>query len=958
MSLGKNSVFFRSANLASRFAFIIGAIISVLCPLSPALYSQAEFGVEGDLTVLGTSGTALDPDVEIKGFTVFGSTQAAYPGAVVARGNVVINGALSVSSGAYFVDSSTFSAANKIFINDGSTGQLLSKRSDGSLQWTSAGVIGDNLGNHTATQVLNLANNPVIGVSSLTVLAPTTMASSLWVSTSATIPHLYVSTVGFVGIGTASPGAKLDVKAGLGNTYAVKVSSNDGTELMVVQHNGNVGIGTASPGAYKLNVQGNIYAQTQGASAGEVVTAGRLVGTGTGLSGGGDLTADRTISLANTAVTAASYGSASQVGTFTVDTQGRLTAAGNVTISGTSPAGSTLTNGKIWVGNGSNMAAEVAVGGDATITNAGALTIANAAVSNVKLRNSGALSVIGNATSASASPADISAGTDGYVLRRNGTTLDFGAVTVGGGGTGLTAGTSGGVPYFSGTGTMASSALLTQYNLLLVGGSGAAPYALGSLGTSGQVLTSAGSGAIPAWGIIPTQTSALLSSAHTDTLAATVVRGDLIVGNSTPAWSRLAKGTQYQTLQGGLTDPGWGAVALNQSAAVSGILPSANGGTGIAYFTVAGPTTARTYTFPDASETVATLGQTQTFTGATTFNSTITGSITGNAGTVTNGVYTNAANSLTLINPLTTIPESWIGPSSTAGIYFKSGNVGIGTTGPGAKLDVRADLSLFGATQGLTYINGNQINFRYDLNSNAAGWINLNGYAGGDTQYRDLYIGDGEGAAMAFFDGSTGNVGIGTIGPTGRLNVVSNSITDSNAFRVDTAGGVTAVFVSTNGNVGIGTKSPAGLLELSKASGPQLMITTVGNGNYLIGRRSAGTIAAPSAITGANSNLLYMMGLGYGDTAFQTAGYITIQSAGAISDTSSPGQILFETTPASSVTALERMRIDSAGNVGIGPLPPWARLTWYRQGRRLTRWPRSGETPAARSFPPCQPPAL
>jgi hypothetical protein len=58
----------------------------------------------------------------------------------------------------------------------------------------------------------------------------------------------------------------------------------------------------------------------------------RAIAAGTGLSGGGDLSADRTINLANTAVGAASYGSASQVATFTVDAQGRLTAAANAAI--------------------------------------------------------------------------------------------------------------------------------------------------------------------------------------------------------------------------------------------------------------------------------------------------------------------------------------------------------------------------------------------------------------------------------------------------------------------------------------------------------------------------------------------------------------------------------------------------------------------------------------------------
>ena len=55
------------------------------------------------------------------------------------------------------------------------------------------------------------------------------------------------------------------------------------------------------------------------------------IATGTGLTGG-PITSTGTISLANTAVTAASYGNASTVGSFTVDAQGRLTAASNTAI--------------------------------------------------------------------------------------------------------------------------------------------------------------------------------------------------------------------------------------------------------------------------------------------------------------------------------------------------------------------------------------------------------------------------------------------------------------------------------------------------------------------------------------------------------------------------------------------------------------------------------------------------
>ncbi|MBK8054719.1 MAG: hypothetical protein IPK35_16005 [Saprospiraceae bacterium] len=54
---------------------------------------------------------------------------------------------------------------------------------------------------------------------------------------------------------------------------------------------------------------------------------------------------------------------------------------------------STLANGNIFVGNGSNVATAVPMTGDATITNAGALTIANSAVTTAKLADNAVTSV-------------------------------------------------------------------------------------------------------------------------------------------------------------------------------------------------------------------------------------------------------------------------------------------------------------------------------------------------------------------------------------------------------------------------------------------------------------------------------------------------------------------------------------------------------------------------------------
>jgi len=70
----------------------------------------------------------------------------------------------------------------------------------------------------------------------------------------------------------------------------------------------------------------------QGTLADTAVQPARQVATGTGLSGGGDLSANRTISLANTTVVAGAYGSATQSATFSVDAQGRLTSAASVTV--------------------------------------------------------------------------------------------------------------------------------------------------------------------------------------------------------------------------------------------------------------------------------------------------------------------------------------------------------------------------------------------------------------------------------------------------------------------------------------------------------------------------------------------------------------------------------------------------------------------------------------------------
>jgi hypothetical protein len=262
------------------------------------------------------------------------------------------------------------------------------------------------------------------------------------------------------------------------------------------------------PGAFTFIEDGATLAST-----GWVTTAARtgtigvtampwsqFSGTGSYLAGTGLTLTGNTFSITNTAVTAAAYGSASQVATFTVNGQGQLTLAASTSIA---IAASQITSGTIDSARLSGSYSGIT--GLGTLAN---LTVTNTITGSVS-GNAGtatkATNLAGGAAgsvsyqSAADTTAFLAAGSNGQVLTlaagipswatpTTGTvtsvsqTFTGGIISVSGspitgsGTLALTiAGTSGGIPYFSSGTTWASSAVLAANALMVGGGAGAAP---------------------------------------------------------------------------------------------------------------------------------------------------------------------------------------------------------------------------------------------------------------------------------------------------------------------------------------------------------------------------------------------------------------------------------------------------------------------------------------------------
>jgi len=167
--------------------------------------------------------------------------------------------------------------------NDGNSGNVLSTNGTGTLSWINGSTaFADNLGDHTATEALNMDNNNISNVNNLFVNGDIDMVAGNWLGIASAAPRIIFNASEIeimsaeVGIGTTSPGAPLTVKTN-SSGFGLQLEENLGgedwqlgidvngnlnfydetTSSITFEDGGNVGVGTSNP-VYKLDINANV----------------------------------------------------------------------------------------------------------------------------------------------------------------------------------------------------------------------------------------------------------------------------------------------------------------------------------------------------------------------------------------------------------------------------------------------------------------------------------------------------------------------------------------------------------------------------------------------------------------------------------------------------------------------------------------------------------------------------
>ena len=224
------------------------------------------------------------------------------------------------------------------------------------------------------------------------------------------------------------------------------------------------------------------------------------------------------------------------------------------------------------------------------------------------------------------------------------------------------------------------------------------------------------------------------------------------------------------------------------------------------------------------------------------------------------------------------------------------GNLGIGNTNPGAKLDVNGRVRI--GDINYSY-GGSNYHILLAENSNDAYISNINGY--GILSSGGYYYGA---SFRKLNSTSTSYSGIQTR-PDGKIAF-------ENATGGTAGGNITAsirMLISGNGNVGIGTASPTSALGSTKV----LDISSTGNGEIILDHTDAGTGSDLGLYSWARNNdhLAHIKATCDGSTTAAFISFHAQPSGGSFSNAASN----------------EKMRIKSNGNVGINTTNPGQKLT-------------------------------
>lgn len=331
----------------------------------------------------------------------------------------------------------------------------------------------------------------------------------------------------------------------------------------------------------------------------------------------------------------------------TGDSARTLTISGDATVSGSNTGDQ-------------NLFRTIAVSGqDDIVADSTTDTLTFAAGSNVTITTDATTDTItiaatgGGGGSGTVTSVNVSGGTTGLTfsggpVTTSGTITAAGTLIVANGGTGITSGNSGGVPYFSASGTIASSGALTDSIIVVGGGAGNAPTPLAAgLGTTTTLLHGNAAGE-PTWGAVDlaNDVTGNLGVSHlnsgTGATGSTFWRGDA-------TWATPAGGGDVSG-PGSSTDTAivrWnstsGTALLNSGVLIDG----SNNITGAATLnkiTITQPATGATLTLSDGSSLITAGGDSITLTSTAATNVTLP--TTGTLATTTDISNTSANKAL------------------------------------------------------------------------------------------------------------------------------------------------------------------------------------------------------------------------------------------------------------------------------------------------------------------------